>query len=60
MRQPETKSARLVNSQGRATLHEYSHTERTAFRTPGVEPEPADAFIFLCSETGEPRRWGIE
>ena len=69
--QPERRKAFLVNSQGRATLHDYSHTERVTLpvlrlrgdkehESSETEMRAVKVFVFICSETGELRRWGCE
>lgn len=55
-RWPETRTAFLPNSHGRATLHRYSHAEVQTV----MGSEPGVVLLYRCDVTGELRRWGCE
>jgi hypothetical protein len=64
---PENTTAILVNGNGKATRHRYSHTIRVevpvVFEKDGgvsTEIRSAKHFVFLCEETDEPRVYGCE
>ena len=55
-REPHTKAAILVNSQGKATPHRFVRAELWE-QPDGI---PAVAMLYRCSETDEIRQWGLE
>lgn len=57
---PETLSPWLVNSQGQATRHVYSYTQRETAEDAVGKLHPIYAFYYKCLATGEVRRWGDE
>lgn len=58
---PETTTALLMNPEKRRTWHTYVRSERVAYitadRTVGGL---GTAHIFVCSETGAERRYGMD
>lgn len=54
--EPQTKSASLMNSEGRVTLHVYERSNQFRDDKGDVVVE----HLFKCTDTGAIRRWGLD
>lgn len=55
-RVPDTRSAFLPNSKGRASLHLFERAEHAT----GYDGTSGIVLLYRCTETGEIRQWGFE